>query len=160
MSKDKKMQVKWTQEAIDDLKRITSFRYRFFDFFAPRKVKFFFQRLFKGYCDEDLWDLDYFILKKIRKPLKAFVKFKIKHGMGVPACLAFEKDGVTEKKDNGQKDWNNILKKIETAFDLMWEDYEMTEEWCKKTHEQRMKDDRKIAEGMRLFAKYFRALWD
>lgn len=98
-----------------------------------KKIKYLYQRITKGYCDKDLWDLDYFIISKVRKPLKEFIK--LDRG-GYPV-------GV-----KSYKEWNKILKKIDKAFDIVYSGEGMNE-----------KNQDVVLEGMRLFGKYWDSLW-
>ena len=124
----------------------------------PKEVKYFFQRLVRGYDDTDLWYLDNFILRKIRKPFKAFLKYQKYKGHGCIPDLFDETN-----KENPCWRWIEILEQIDEAFDLMWDDYYNMEanytdgkldiKKCKVS-------DKKINRGLNLFAKYFRNLWD
>jgi hypothetical protein len=137
----------------------------FFHSHPIKEVKYFFQRFNKGYCDRDLWNLNDYLTEKIRPALKAFAKEARNEEIhGYPSsCICSEEDKKTCKCDKEcatYEDWVNILNKIEEAFDLLWEDDNCTDEWYAKTTEQHVKDNEKIEEGLRLFAKYYRALWD
>jgi|6_EtaG_2_1085325.scaffolds.fasta_scaffold00110_35 hypothetical protein len=112
-----------------------------------RKIKWFFQRLIRGYSDSDIWNLDTFIVKKIRKPLKAYIRHQEKEGMSLPAT--FDKDPTA---------WLLTLSKIEFAFDEVYED----KTWLdgKLTKEERLEIDKRVVEGFELFGKYFQHLWD
>ena len=120
-------------------------------------VKFPLQRLSRGYDDSDLWGVNTFITEKIRPALKAFVKNQKEYGAGCPADL-FDNGKQAEGKECHK--WIETLEKIELAFDLMWEDDRCTDEWFKKTTEQHIEDQKKIEEGLMLFAKYYQGLWD
>lgn len=126
------------------------------DFFS--EIKYFFQRLFKGYDDTDEWSLYGGIVRRIRKPLKAFVKYNLEHGAGCPSDLY---DHEAEKKgEDACKAWREILGKIDLAFDLLVEDEYATDAWFKKTTEEHIEDNKKMQEGLEFFGKYFRTLWD
>lgn len=120
-----------------------------------RKIKWFFQRIFRGYSDEDLWNLDWFILQKIRKPFKAFVKYQKENGHGCPIDLY-----DMGNHENESHKWTKVLEQIEEAIDLKYEDDSGADSWLDKTLEQQIKDDKKIDKGFRLFGKYFNGLWD
>ena len=111
----------------------------------PVRIKWFFQRLFRGYDDTDLWGLDTWIIKKIRKPFKAFVR---KGTMSYPSSLA-------------PKKWDEILKQIEEAIDLYYEEeIELIIDWGKISGDQFAERNKKKQKGMELFGKYFFNLWD
>jgi len=126
----------------------------------PRNTKFFFQRIFRGYGDDDLWSLGSWILNKTRKPFKAFVKNQKEHGhKSYPVGLLSEKR-IDIRKDDGYDRWINILEQIEEAIDLNWQEDNATDEWFAKTTEEHIKDNKKIAKGLELFGKYIRNFWD
>ena len=102
-----------------------------------------------GIYDSELWNLDtcfaHFILPRLKR------YNKIRNGFPViPECyksddINFSDKESTEKND---KEWSNIIKKMIKAFKLIIED------------KYNRKNDKEIKEGLELFAKYFRALWD
>lgn len=125
------------------------------EYWFKDKIYWPLQGLFRGYSDCDLWGLDSFIVRKTRPALKAFVKYQKERGHGCPGDL-YDKDN----EDNECHKWVEVLEKIELAFDLMWEDDQCTDEWFKKTSEQHIEDNKKIEEGLKLFAEHFQGLWD
>lgn len=119
----------------------------------PRKIKWNYQVLTKGYCDCDIWNLNDFIIKKVRKPLKEFVRYQEEKGHSLPGD--FERDPAG---------WLVVLSKMEYAFDHAYRDdyeegyYELVIK--PMTDEQRTDHYKKINEGMELFGKYLLTLWD
>lgn len=131
------------------------------------------QSLFRGYSDCDLWELDFHLAKLIMKRLKAF---KAMSRNGYPSDLPSCKGISTGDKDNEYAEqWERNIDKMIEAFDIAIKNYgldcagsisktEFTEVAGVKVpklnmhmvrhHEERYK------EGMELFAKYFRNLWD
>lgn len=89
------------------------------------------QRLKRGFDDSELWNLDKSIIGFILPRLKAF---KDKHSS---SPLNIDK-----------KEWNVILEKMIIAFELLENDNN-TEE-----------DKKKINNGLNLFVKYLKSLWD
>ena len=116
-----------------------------------KEVKWKIQRLFRGYSDSDLWDLNSYIVERIRPAFKAFVKHAKKNGMGCPIEELFDKN----KRNNCQK-WIEVLQKIEKSFDLMHEE----ETKVSRTLKQQIKDGKSIQEGLELFGKHLQSLWD
>ena len=123
----------------------------------PTEVKWAFQRMFRGYGDDDLWCLDSYIVRRIRPALKAFVKEQKEHGLGCPDVF-FDNDKQAEGKECHK--WIAELEKMELAFDLLWEDDMATKDWFAKTSEQHIENHKKIEEGLASFAKNFHGLWD
>ena len=107
------------------------------------------QELVYGYSDSDIWNLNDYIVRKVYFPLKEFVYNYEQQGMSLPS--AFETDPAA---------WLLTLKKIEYAFDRVWEDERGLSDWSKKSIEEIREDNRKIQEGMELFGKYMMDLWD
>lgn len=104
-------------------------------YIIKRSVRFFFQRLFRGWDDSDTWSLDHSLAKVI---LPRFLRFRqCGHG--------FTPGGVSVKQ------WKTILDKIEYSFkkaideDTYWS--------------MDVAESEKVAEGFRLFGKYYMALW-
>jgi hypothetical protein len=105
-----------------------------------RKIKWFFQRFFRGWDDTELWDLDIMIADFVLPRLKKYKTIR-----------------NTYVEELGEKGWNEALDKMIFSFEhIVRDDWEMsgisTAEII-KTHEQ-------IQEGLELFGKYFRSLWD
>lgn len=120
------------------------------------KIKWFFQKLFRGFSDDELWNLDNTIAKWILPRLKRFKKDSI----AFPAEL-----GIPDK-------WDEILDKMIWSFDYIvnqdkyedeimekYKDNELDEEghyrWIKDANEL----SKKCQEGLDLFGTYFRSLW-
>ena len=97
-------------------------------------LRSFFQRLTKGYAEKECWDLFYYNARWLVPRLKRLRE--IKHGP--PAQL-------TEQK------WDNILAKMILAFELIARNEEEEPDGTIKPA---------VAEGLRLFAKWYLALWD
>jgi hypothetical protein len=100
--------------------------------FDSRKIKWFFQRVFRGWSDADLWCLDYHLARYIYPRLKAFIKSR---RMGF--------------YDNGGKwtsqHWEEILRKMLKSFKWLLDE---------------KPEDKTIQEGFELFGKHFMSLWD
>lgn len=86
------------------------------------------------YPIEDVWNTYHTLAQLIAPRLSAF-KALDKHGY----CPAF--------KD--MREWNNAIQKMIDAFELMKYDSCFTED-----------EERTIKEGLELFCKHFRNLWD
>jgi len=129
--------------------------------YLPENTKFFIQRIFRGYGDDDLWSLDYWMLKKIHKPFKAFVKSQKENGHGYPARLMKKEiDIISKGKDRGFNDWIKILEQIEEAMDLQWLDYSCDDKWFNMNSEEHRIAYDKINKGWKLFGEYFGDFWD
>lgn len=104
------------------------------------KIRWFLQKLFRGYSDPEVWDLQWHTAKYVLPRLKKLRK--IRHGF--PAMLCEE--GKTEEESD--KEWGDILGKMIKAFELI-----LTDDCDGMNNPE-------IDEGTELFGKYFRALWD
>ena len=137
-----------------------------------KKIKWFFQKILRGYSTLELWNLDYTFSKFILKRLKAFQKMK---RYGHPSDL------------KSMEEWNSIIDKMIFSFEYAQFDYGMDEDYLghnriwepiqekqevfkinnkpvyvnwrynKDIHDI---DHKKYQEGIELFSKYFSNLWD
>lgn len=114
------------------------------------KIKHFFQKIFKGYSDEELWNLDVTLSKNIFKYLDAFIKLD---RMGYP--LTLEKDKAYIDFDNiyHKEKWEADLNKMRNAFFYIknGEHYDLMGNDIK---------NKEIEEGLKLFSERFMSLWD
>ncbi len=94
------------------------------------------QKLTRGYSDEELWNLDYYLSRWIIPRLKTFKE----QAVGFPPDL------------NSKKEWEDIIEKIIIAFELYIS-------YIPDTPEQASKEGKQIREGLELFSKYFNNLW-
>ena len=91
-----------------------------------------------GCCD--IFGLDYYLAKKIIKPLKEFRRSLERNGGGYPSEL------------NSMEEWLAILDKMIWSFEYLISG----EEFYKENNNE---NNKKEAEGFELFGKYFRSLW-
>ena len=152
------------------------------DIFCGRRLKWFIQRRRQGFDDRELWSLDYTIAKYVYPRLKVFNKI---NKVSIASCFFADE----EKVEHDDADWavakknqKDAYDKIEQAFFYILDDDESVatyyglgercmddnkvvfptldeEEW--KLYRKEM--DRRaevIEEGLKIFAKYFRTLWD
>lgn len=98
-----------------------------------RDIRFFFQRLTRGFDDSTTWSLDYSLPPVILPRLKRFKEVTI----AVP-------------QDMTQEEWHEILDKMIAAFEFAGSDAR----W-----EATPGDFEKYQEGLDLFAKYYFLLW-
>lgn len=138
----------------------------------PLTIKLWFQRRTKGYSDDQVWGLNSAITTYVYPRLKEFYRWQSEHGRSVP--IDFEKDPAS---------WLEVLRKMVRAFELMMiDDYELgAEKWeetfgvpkmvdfgTKEEYERawqgylsgQEKINKEIQEGIELFGKYMRNLWD
>lgn len=119
-------------------------------------IKFYYQsfeykcdQINKGYSNEDVFDLDIFIVEKIRNPFKAYVRYQEEHGKTLPKDFKTNPSG-----------WLEVLSKIEYAFDAYQEDFESGFFIdIEKTEKQKIREQ-KIQEGFELFGKYLKDLYN
>ena len=121
----------------------------------PKEIKWLFQRAKRGYADCDVWNLSHYLSSVIAGSVKRLKK--IQHGL--PTVIFTE--GKLEEQ--ARKEWNYILDGIITAFESLrdideFSDTELFD--AGKTPEAMGKIEENAQEGMQLFVKYFRDLWD
>ena len=107
------------------------------------KIKWFFQRLFRGYSDYDVLNLNLFIVEKLQEPLKKFIRHQEERGRSLPRD--FSADPAS---------WLVVLKKIESAFYLAEKRTKGEWEGNQEEHEKREQ------EGFELFGRYLKNFWD
>ncbi len=104
-------------------------------FFLRRKLRFLWQRLFRGWSDVDTWSLDIPVAKFVLPRLRRFKELN----NGYPC-------------DMSEKEWDGKIDQMIEAFDLLLKiengDVEDTVEMWEK-----------IQVGFRLFGENLRALW-
>lgn len=87
-------------------------------------IKYSWQRMTKGYCDKDLWSIDYWFMKIIPDMLQQFKDTR----NGSPSCLGEEyvnEDGIS-CNDSCHEEWDKILDEMIFLF------REMDEEACQR----------------------------
>lgn len=99
-----------------------------------RSIKFFFQRLTRGWDDSDTWSLDYSLAKLIAPRLKRFKEVTGGH-----------------PGDMTEQEWNNTLDKMIAAFEFLG-----SEERWSNTDKNKWNE---VQEGIDLFAKHYVGLW-
>lgn len=109
------------------------------------QVKFFFQRMFRGYSDDEVWDLDNAILRFTLPRLK-----KLRE-----TTQSFPCNFIEENTEEGWDKWKVMLDKMIHAIELKLKD----EYWYVESATVD-KDTAEVEEGMSLFHEYFDALWD
>jgi hypothetical protein len=100
------------------------------------RIKMKFQKIFRGYSDDEIWELHLSIAEYVSKRLKIFRYGRL---IGYPS----------EFRDIEQ--WYESLDAMIEAFDLIIDD-----QWD-VGYETRQA---KINKGLSIFAKYFQDLWD
>lgn len=98
-----------------------------------RKLKWFWQRITRGFDDRECWGLDFVFAEYMLPRIKRFRQLDI----GTPGELTWDQ-------------WSNITWKIQRALELI----------IKDEHDILTPDEEKqVEEGLELLVKYFRALW-
>lgn len=99
-----------------------------------RNIKYSFQRVTKGYCDKDLWNIDYWFMNLMPDMLQQFKETK--HGF--PSCLeTTEYVGEQEISCNNEyhAEWDRILDNMIFLF------REMNEETCQRKNSYQKEHD-------------------
>ena len=107
------------------------------------EVKWAWQRVFRGYDDTAYWGLYSYTTDIILPVLK---DYRGGGKVGVPAMICREKESL----EKSQERWKNILDKMILSFTHIKKD-ELNQD---------SKVEKEIQDGLKLFAKYFRTLWD
>lgn len=113
---------------------------------VPFEVKCKIQRIVRGYSDADVWNLNDFIVEKIRKPLKAYIRHQETNGMSLPPEF-----------ENNPTEWLLTLSKMEYAFDQV---YLENNGGVERIPEEIMEHRKKIQEGFEKFGYFLQNLWD
>jgi len=137
----------------------------FLPYRIKRRVKFFWQRRFRGFDDGELWNLDHRITEFILPRLKAYRDLP---PMGYPGPAPGEDEQLPEGIKGGvtYEQWLETLDKMIEAMELSLTeinfDYSIKdkEERHNKWREENDEMARKIEEGRMLFCKYWSAIWD
>lgn len=108
--------------------------------YIPRMIQALLQKLFWGYNYKDMWNLDHHFAIEINKRLKYFRKHR---SGGHPI----------DTKNNTE--WNYVIDKMILGFDNIINEWKVDFD---------IADDKQfyneINEGLDLFRKHFRDLWD
>lgn len=107
------------------------------------------QRWTRGYTDADIYSLHYFVIDKIRAPLKEYIRHQEERGKSLP--IEFQTDPAA---------WLVALKKIEFAFDETWKDEQGEDTLQGMSSEQMVDHSKKVQEGFELFGRHLLSLWD
>jgi hypothetical protein len=120
---------------LDEIKYISLSRlYHKIKYAKPKRaIKFFWQRMTRGWDDRETWSLDHSLAKIILPRLKRFKQITI----AVPCDLK-------------EQEWNDKLDKMIAAFEFAASE----DRWMAKPE-----DYDKHNEGIKLFAEYYWALW-
>lgn len=149
------MKIVYTPEFLKSWDRLFHWKYallRWWDAFLyiPTNIKHYYQRATRGWADCDTWDLWDYQSRVLPQALRHMAKYK----NGCPSDLWDKK-----KKDNECHKWQEILEKIAKGFEapikldnLFW-----SEKKNKKLEKELQKE---FEEGVNLFKKYYRNLWD
>jgi len=114
-----------------------------------RETKWGFQRMFRGYDDTAVWSLDSYITD-IALPV---LKYLRKNGCSIGNVEGWENMSFDEM----ELEWYKIMDKMILAFQIMKDDDRSCEIHDVEYYKERQK---KIEEGLKLFAKYYQNLWD
>lgn len=102
--------------------------------------------LTNGFFFEECWNLEMTLAALI---LPRLIHFRDNH-CGTPGCVfEYDERGNILNEEEGYQKWEEILDKMIWAFYLYIKEEDCNEE-----------NNKQIDEGLELFAKYFRTLWD
>lgn len=106
-----------------------------------REIKWFIQRGRRGWAEEDVWNLDYYLEKVISGAVGELAK----HHISYP--------NFGEAKTD--KNWTRILKKIAIGFKIVKDAEDNFVSYDKIRKAQKVEK-----ESLKLLVKYFHCLWD
>lgn len=135
----------------------------------PFKIKYFFQRLFRGYDDLDKWNAAWYIARKTVPVLKAWRNSNI-HGSSLKwhredrfgNIIELTEDEVYADSKNEiaaftLEEWKGIIDDIIFAF--QWQiDFDSIDGTVNETDFK--KGNKRQKRGLKLFSIYFNSLWD
>lgn len=116
-------------------------------YFRFRSVKFFYQRLTRGWDDSVTWSLDDHLAKLILPRLKRFKELN-KHAYPGKFPGIDRPDAVESFEE-----WQEVLNKMIFAFEWHADDDRKYGKFDEAEYE-------KVKEGLQLFATFYGALWD
>lgn len=143
--------------------------------YIPKEIKYFFQRGFRGFSDDSLWSLDYYLGNQIVKSLQAF---KDMPRMGYPGYynqeLMTSDGGQTSKKSEREavKAWNKDLQDMIDGFKFLCNEAEDYYQVCLTKYPKSNKRDSQMRRKMydqryalakeqaTKFITHFNSLWD
>jgi hypothetical protein len=114
--------------------KIPAFVYRFIHKPWKRSLRFFFQRITRGYDDSETWNLDCRLAEYILPRLKRFRQINPCYPTDTP------------------EEWDQILDQMIFAFEWYASDVCERDNINDETYQ-------KVQRGMALFAEYYGALW-
>lgn len=102
-----------------------------------RSIRFWWQRMVRGWDDSDTWSLDGPTARFLAPRLRRFIEVVNGHPM-----------------DMSMEEWVTILEKMQFAFQTIADDTEGFRDWAEDEEL-----NRRVDEGINLFSKYFFHLW-
>lgn len=131
------------------------------------------QRATKGYCYRDVWNIDNWFLKTVPQMLDDLIKIHNGHPSGMTdeewVDILNEMSTALKNADEETTEFVNpytepYLSTLEISFDngklLCHADEKLEENYYTLETEKEAFVQKSLAEGMNLFQKYFRDLWD
>lgn len=122
-----------------------------------RFIKNTYQKLTKGYSDEDTWALDISFAKWILPRLKRYKECVIDIG-SVPCVLCTGSDDSDEAHSKLQIEWINIIDRMIEGFELIENHFYTT---IFRSDEAELKEiqTNKVNDALELFKTYLGHLW-
>ena len=132
------------------------------------EFKWFLQRGWRGYADTALWSLDHYLSEMLVSAIKQLKETKY----GYPEVLRYDNEGgkcsscgnsYFQSCSCSLLVWNEYLNKMIAAFQAVLDDeadYTKDGETFAAVKARMDARTKIMEEGLTLFSKYFRALWD
>lgn len=132
--------------------------------YLPKKLKFAYQRITKGYCDMDVWNLESFYTLLFYDSLNELAEttHSYPYDFQTPELWSQTLKEMAEHFYNASADHNDIPLAIAAteAFDKFRNDELNREEWLEKEKELSNFRESEKNKGLDMLKQYFFDLWD
>lgn len=113
------------------------------------RVKWAWQRVFRGWDDRVIWDVDYHLAKMIPVWIMEIKKFG-----GIPCQFLYDEEGKAIEEDVAVKQYHGILDQVITGFVC----YQHINDMCVPVGQDKVYQ-RLYEQGMALFVEHFPSFW-
>lgn len=135
-------------------------------FFFFKKVRYAYQRAKYGYCDRDIWNLDYSLGNYISATVAQLAKTTHSYPYGINEEEWIDKLRFISRSfylGTHEEEWKNPYEEEIFSFPLYNktpEQEKITKRWLEIEKSNKKAMDIRLQEGLNELSKYFRDLWD